>query len=122
MARQIENSIETELFNERALMILLDDSNDAAKALLDAAIEEMHETLEKMRQHIEDENFSGILVDAVNARGVAGAMMSRLIKDAADKVAAMAVLQNIEEAKTSYSDMCRSLKRFELHLRLKGWL
>ena len=90
MGDQAKSSAETTLFNEQALLILMDGDREDAKALLAAAVAEMRDTLEKLRQHINNRNFGGIMLEAINARGLASAMTSRMLEDAADRIVRMA--------------------------------
>ena len=117
-----KRSVETELFNEQALLILMDGNREDANALLSAAVAELGDTLEKLRQHINNRNFGGIMLDGINARGLAIAMTSRTLEDAADRVVRMAFIRNFEEARMSFRDLRDCMTQVELHLRLKGWL
>jgi len=109
------------LFNEQVLLALFEGKRDDATVLLDVAIMEMRLILEKMRRHIKARDFGGMLLDAVNAQGMAGAMASQTIAEFAARAVRMAILRKAGEVWMSCRDMEDTLTQFEAHLKGKDW-
>jgi len=115
------SSANSEIFDESALLSYVDGNKKDAENLLSIALMEMHESLDNMRLHIELEDLNGIIVDAVNVRGVAGAMASHAIYSTAKRAANSVMEGDLEGVKTSYKDMYAFLKELEVILKRKGW-
>jgi len=116
------NSAERELFDETAFMVAMGDDSSDAKALLDAALAEMHLALEKLRRDIEAKDFEGAQKAADAMRELALAISSETIALAAIQTFRMALIRNADDAEMSCWDLADCIKLLELQLRLKGWI
>ena len=116
------NSAERELFDEAAFMVAMGNDSSDAKALLDAALAEMHIALEKLRRDIEAKDFEGAQKAADAMRELALAISSETIALAAIQTFRMALVRNADEAEMSCWDLSDCIKLLELQLRLKGWI
>lgn len=122
MEDRAKTAAETELFDEEALLALMDGNRDDAKAILATGVAEMREMAGRLELSARTNDFAGILLHASNAQGVAGAMCSSMLGGSAQRVARMAFIRNSDEAKRSILELQGALKLLELRLRRDGWL
>lgn len=115
-------SAESELFNEHALLALMDGNRDDAKAILESGVAEMHEIIKRLECGIHSRDMAGIMLASSSAKGIADIMCSSTLRESLCQISRMAFLRNIDETRLAILALRGGLKLLELHLRRESWL